>query len=141
VLLSGYGLASKYHQKEINLKEFYLQRFSKIGIPFLFWTIIFVLIRNSFNIVSKFFHELIYYLFITGVDYHLYFFIIILQCYVLFPFIIKINNKIFLLILFILQLYNYSPTDKIISFFGISFYMFPSTFFLRGYFIFIWVYI
>ena len=128
MLLSGYGLASKYHQKEINLKEFYLQRFSKIGIPFLFWTIIFVLIRNSFNIVSKFFHELIYYLFITGVDYHLYFFIIILQCYLVFPFIFKINNKKFLLILFILQLYNYSPTDKILEFFGISYIIFPSTF-------------
>jgi surface polysaccharide O-acyltransferase-like enzyme len=128
VMLSGYGLASKYHQKEINLKEFYVQRFSKIGIPFLFWTILLLLIRHSFIIDEKFFYDLIYYLFVTGVDYHFYFFIIILQCYLVFPFIIKINNKIFLLILFILQLYNYSPTDKILGFLGVSYIIFPSTF-------------
>ena len=45
-----------------------------------------------------------------------------------FYYFIKINNKIFLLILFILQLYNYSPTDKIFGFLGVSYIIFPSTF-------------
>ncbi len=137
VILSGYGLASKYKkQKEIDLKEFYLNRFFKIGIPFLFWTILLLLIQVQFKIDLEFFKKLIYYLTITGVDYHFYFFIIIIQCYIVFPILFKFNNKYLLTILLILQLFNYSPSDKIFYFFGVNYLIFPSTFILSWLFYF-----
>lgn len=137
VILSGYGLTSKYKkQKEIDLREFYLNRFFKIGIPFLFWTIILLLIQVQFKIDLEFFKKLIYYLTVTGVDYHFYFFIIIIQCYILFPVLFKFNNKYLLIVLLMLQLFNYSPTDKIFYILGLNYYVLPSTFVLSWLFYF-----
>ncbi len=128
VMISGYGLASKYSKEQIDIKEFYKARFLKIGIPFVVWTIIFFLIKEEFRIDLEFIQKLFYYFTITGVDYHFYFFIIILQCYLVFPILIKKNSKFLLAILFLLQIYNYFPTDRIVTFLGFSYISFPSTF-------------
>ncbi|GIX42925.1 MAG: acyltransferase [Leptospiraceae bacterium] len=128
VILSGYGLTAKYQTVKLEFKEFYKIRFFKIGIPFIFWTFIILLFKRNFIIDINFLKDFIYYLSITGVDYHFYFFIIILQCYIVFPFLFNINNKIILFMLFIFQIFTYTPTDKILLYFNFTYYSFPSTF-------------
>lgn len=127
IILSGYGLTVRYSEK-INIHEFYQRRFIRIGIPFLFWTFAILLFQQKFNLDFDFFKKFIYYLTITGVDYHLYFLIIILQCYMIFPLLVQINSFFVLLFLFIFQIYNYSPTDLFFYFFNYKYFAFHSTF-------------
>ncbi|MCE9596596.1 MAG: acyltransferase [Spirochaetia bacterium] len=103
LILSGYGLTKKY--LKIDLREFFLRRATRIGIPFIAWTLIFAVTNqimwnaaliyspglwgaSLLDIASR----LPGYLFIQGVDYHFYFFIIILQCYLVFPLLFKLNQ-------------------------------------------------
>lgn len=127
IILSGYGLATKYSEN-LHIKEFYFKRFMRIGIPFVFWTVFLLLIGENFIINLEFFKKLFFYLTITGIDYHFYFMIIILQCYIFFPLLVRINNIFLLILLLLLQLYNYSPTDLIFTYIGIPYFSFPSTF-------------
>lgn len=127
IILSGYGLTARY-SKKMDIKEFYQRRFIRIGIPFLFWTFIILLFQKKFYLDFDFFKKLIYYLTITGVDYHLYFLIIILQCYLIFPFLNQINSTAFLFLLLLLQIYNYSPTDLFFYLLNQKYFAFYSTF-------------
>jgi surface polysaccharide O-acyltransferase-like enzyme len=128
IILSGYGLTSKYHNQKLEIKEFYKKRFLKIAFPFIFWTIVLLLFRKKFSFDISFIKDLIYFLTITGIDYHFYFFIIILQCYIFFPILFKINHISLLIVLLILQLLTYSPTDKLIGLLGLPYPSLPSTF-------------
>lgn len=90
VLLSGYGLGLRYRDS-FGWKEFLERRFTRIGIPFLFWTIAFVLAyRVSWDAalltgagqtaaLAQAAGALPAALFTTGADYHVYFFMIILN--------------------------------------------------------------
>lgn len=109
VLLSGYGLASKYVAAwgermdwPAGLREFYGRRFSKIGVPFLVWTLALLAIGGRFHFdaaadLGSFLRINVYenlvvlapYLYKRGADYHFYFFVIILQLYLLFPFLLR----------------------------------------------------
>lgn len=95
VLLSGYGLGLRY-RSSFEWKEFLERRFTRIGVPFLFWTIVFILahrvpwdaslltISGSTAALLRAGRALPAALLTTGADYHFYFFIIILQCYLVF---------------------------------------------------------
>ncbi|MCX7708285.1 MAG: acyltransferase [Clostridia bacterium] len=92
IILSGFLLAySEVGKKNLSYSEFIQKRFKKIVIPYLIWTTIYVLFnlrghyKEAFSDIYQFggsFMKNI--LFGTG-DLHLYFVIIILQMYLLYP--------------------------------------------------------
>ncbi|MCS7205984.1 MAG: acyltransferase [Leptospiraceae bacterium] len=130
VILSGYGLYARYGDSSISfsIKEFYKRRTIRIVLPFLFWTLV-ILLWQSKNGFHDFLSKLIYYLTITGIDYHFYFFIIIIQMYILFPLLRKVHSHWLLILLLVFQLSTYSPSYDIYRMLGFSYPIFPSTFF------------
>jgi len=149
IFLSGYGLTKKYglysydsieKNVDFSIKEFFKRRFSKIGIPFLFFTILFLGLNKKFHFLfttefpqnifllsSTLFEKL----FITGADYHFYFFIIILELYLLFPLLrkIKYQKSIFVVFLIIHVLYT-SPTHLLFQVLSIERPKLPSSLFV-----------
>jgi surface polysaccharide O-acyltransferase-like enzyme len=140
VLLSGYGLTKKYgrvHPKKINIPwalDFYQKRFLKIGIPFFFWTVVILFWFDRFSFEGSLFNIiwsntliLLKYLFVYGADYHFYFFTIILECYLLYPIILKFRSPLLLFLSGIIHLMYIFPED-FSRYTGVSLYLFPSSF-------------
>jgi surface polysaccharide O-acyltransferase-like enzyme len=114
VVLSGFGLAKSMAKEadrplmEFPHRKFFTARFEKIMLPYLFLTFIFLIgygrlspqtIEEPLAALGLIARALT----LGNAEYHLYFLSIILQCYMLFPFLIRINSKIFLASLFILH--------------------------------------
>lgn len=101
IFISGLTLAYSYKERKINnIYLFYKKRFINVVIPYVIWTLIYYLvyiILYNYEISLKFFLERL----INGsMTYHLYFIIIIIQFYILFPIFLKVfkmqNNSIIL---------------------------------------------
>ena len=90
IFISGLTLAYSYKEPKINnIYLFYKKRFINVVIPYVIWTLIYYLvyiILYNYEISLKFFLERL----INGsMTYHLYFIIIIIQFYILFPMFLK----------------------------------------------------
>lgn len=155
VFLSGLGLALKYAGRERAaspawnaraLGGFLRERAYKIGLPFLVWTFVFfALMRISWSALSalepaaafeKFFVTLWPYLYRTGADYHFYFFHIIIECYILFPLLLRVmlatglrGRLLLWLAFFIMQLALSSPGPRVFDWIGLDRPRFFSAFF------------
>ena len=127
VTLSGFGLTMKYgllttkngkSLDQITVPwSFYGERLYKIGLPFLFWSVLYLAIqgylKGPYN--WQWIMDLLPFLYRKGADYHFYFFHIIFECYLLFPLLAwafarlkKLRLPVLLLSL-LLQLYVSSP--------------------------------
>ena len=140
VLLSGYGLTKKYGQTppgEIDFPwamAFYKKRYFKIGLPFFFWTVILLVLFKRFDFTGSLYEILwlnalilLKYLFVQGADYHFYFFTIILECYLLYPLLLKFRSApVFLFITFIHLMHAFPVAIYDLT--GIALYRFPSSF-------------
>lgn len=105
VLLSGYVLTKRYadtsRPQPGRWTQFFKRRTSKILIPYGVWTFAGMFFRqrivwhqsspaltNIIDNVNLFFG----YLTLRGVDYHFYFFRVIIQCYLLFPLLLRVRT-------------------------------------------------
>lgn len=119
--LSAYGLAQS---KEVNYFSFMRKRLPTILIPYFFFSALaFALdFKNctTENIIER--------LLKGGADYHLYFLVILAQCYLLFPLLLRLHQAsgkayravtlvVFLLV--VLLLYRTS-SERILGYFGLS---------------------
>ncbi|MBN8219545.1 MAG: acyltransferase [Spirochaetes bacterium] len=119
--LSAYGLAQS---KELNFFSFMRKRLPTILIPYFFFSALaFALdFKNctTENIIER--------LLKGGADYHLYFLVILAQCYLLFPLLLRLHQAsgkvyravtlvVFLLV--VLLLYRTS-SERILGYFGLS---------------------
>jgi len=95
VALSGYTIALRYLEKNIKIKNFYLRRLTRILPYYLAATAIIYLYLRLIPPWSR--NEITYPLWqiilMGKADYHLYFIPMILQLYLIFPFIIKAFKK------------------------------------------------
>ncbi len=138
VIISGYGLSKRYAKDgSFELGSFFKRRFVKIGLPFVVITIIILLLNKklTYNGESDFGSNLVNigntlftYFFKRGADYHFYFFTIILECYLFFPLLRRVNSGWFLLVLLLNQLYFTSPSHLFIRDWGLYRPSFPSSF-------------
>lgn len=135
VALSGFGLTMKYAgpggdsvMDGTAVKEFYLGRAVKILLPFVFWTILYFFLLKRFVWAAEagIFANigtnavlLLGYLATQGVDYHFYFFIIILQCYLLFPLLMRVRRWWVWMILLLVQLAFTAPAHELFLLAGI----------------------
>ena len=82
-----------------NLSNFFTKRIKKICIPFVFWTIFYLIFNNSIDLKSGKgmflnFFGLVFKGLVYGNAYvHLYFITIILQCYIIYPIIKYLLNR------------------------------------------------
>ncbi|MFC0272240.1 acyltransferase [Metabacillus herbersteinensis] len=101
-LMSGFLLFNQVNNKGFQFKKFLSSRLTKIGLPFLIWSIFYLLIMYYFESANPFMREHIIVRFFLGDSfYHLYFMSLVLQFYLIFPLIQLIRTKIgwFLLLL------------------------------------------
>ncbi|MCS6983709.1 MAG: acyltransferase [Leptospiraceae bacterium] len=111
VFLSGYALSEKY-QKTFSLADFIKDRFMKIVLPFIFITILSLIMHKKWSLAQSIKENLSIFLralTIEQADYHLYFFVIIIQCYFFFPLLRKVNSYFLLGILLMPNLLLYFP--------------------------------
>ncbi len=108
IFISAFLLSSKYKNKKIDYFEFEKKRLLKVLIPYIIWSTIYYMVFVYRGIYS---FDIMFYLknlILGGHLYHLYFIIIIIQFYILFPllrnFIYKFNKSILLITLFIINL-------------------------------------
>ena len=128
VALSGFGLTMKYglqtqgsgkslEQLQVPVLPFYRDRLYKIGIPFLFWSLLYLAVQGKFKgpYDEAWLLDLLPYLYRTGADYHFYFFHIIFECYLVFPAVLWLFSRLgklrtpVLILSLALQLYVSSP--------------------------------
>ena len=98
LVLSGYGLSLRYRQVPLTLSGyggFIRRRFLKAAVPYIVWSTVFFLALFLLNsgtaaagpadTAGRYLRDLL-----TGsADYHLYFMVILLQCYALFPLLVR----------------------------------------------------
>lgn len=96
-LISGFLLFYQVRHKGFKLNRFVSSRFTKIGLPFLFWSIVYLLFMyfeleaNPFESGFKlFFIDFIF----GNAFYHLYFMSIVFQFYLLFPILQLFRSKL-----------------------------------------------
>jgi surface polysaccharide O-acyltransferase-like enzyme len=111
IIISGYVLGLKYCDN-YSIKTFYKKRINRIIIPYLLWSILYISLNFS---TSGNISEILFMLLTGNAYYHLWFFFLIFQLYLIFPFyrkLIKNNNLIFILFLLAIQItFNHFKTD------------------------------
>lgn len=92
-LISGFLLFQQVRHKGFNSQKFIQSRFTKIVVPFLVWSVFYLLLSavlwNSFPKTD----ELIKGFVLGDTFYHLYFMVIVIQFYLLFPLLQLIRTK------------------------------------------------
>lgn len=110
IFISGFVLYNKYNSS-FDLKQFYLKRYKTIIPPYIIFSTFYILIKYP---VAMLLHRTvdidvtdILHMYITGTSlYHMWFFILIIQLYVLYPLILKVytySNNVSLVSAFILS--------------------------------------
>lgn len=111
VALSGYTLAMRYKDQQINLLEFFKKRVLRILPWYFFWTlVIYFSLKFYFNEITVRLYPWWKIFFFGKADYHLYFVPMIFQLYLLFPVLLFLFKKlrwILLVVLLILQIAFY----------------------------------
>lgn len=147
LFLSGYGLSQKYkNNTTFPYREFYISRLYKIALPYIFWSFVFLFFRaDGFRLPTGesnnvwFFTQMETYgkfLILGRADYHFYFFSIILQCYLLFPFLLKLRKKYWILAFLLTHFLFTAPAHLYFASAGIKRPSFFSAFFIYWIFFF-----
>lgn len=90
--LSGYGLAKKYGHLASNRLSFYRHQLKKILPAYLFWSLFFIFTLRIYQpgfSLKQIWSDL----FLGLADYHLYFVPLIIQLYLIYPFLSKLLTK------------------------------------------------
>lgn len=120
IFASGFALFYGYYKRDINYFKFIKKRLSVVLIPYLVWSILYYgifIYKGIYPLDFKFGFELIFY---GNANYHLYFMVIIIQFYIVFPLFKFIFEKIesiglgailiiFMFVASILLVRNYQP--------------------------------
>ncbi|HEX5519065.1 MAG TPA: acyltransferase [Candidatus Nitrosocosmicus sp.] len=114
-MLSGFLLYNQLINRNFTVKRFLQSRFTKILMPFVIWSLIYLALKWNYNLfnfpkwnsaeeVKEFF-----YIFLSGKSqYHLYFIAVVVQFYILFPLLRYFKSKQSLIILTLIAFYiNY----------------------------------
>jgi len=105
-IISGFLLYNQAINRKSSLKKFWQSRFTKVIIPFLVWSILYLFLKymyNQFTIPnfnsSEKVKDFLYFFFTGKSNYHLYFIAVVVQFYLLFPLLrlIKTKNSLILL--------------------------------------------
>ena len=114
-VMSGFLLYNQAINRKFNTKFFLKSRLTKIVIPFIFWSIFYLVYKSMFgsygfpNFTSAEEVKNFFFMFILGKShYHLYFIVLVIQFYILFLFIRKALNLKTIILFTIISCYlNY----------------------------------
>ncbi|MBD1372490.1 acyltransferase [Hazenella sp. IB182357] len=94
-VISGFLLFYQFRSKELKLISYAKSRFKKIGIPFLVWSAIYLIITVYIvrTDVYESFLQFIKFVLSGKSFYHLYFIAVVMKFYIIFPFLQRIKTK------------------------------------------------
>ena len=129
IIISGIVLSYNYYE-HINYKSYYIKRFFSIIPQFLFFSLYYLILSNLIlDQRSPSILKLIYQIFTGRASYHLWFFIILIQFYIVYPLLIKLyiifsskhRLRTFIIMSFLIQIlyyvisnYLYTDYDQIL---------------------------
>ena len=117
-ILSGYLLLDKQEDDRI----FFSKRFSKVVIPLVAWSMIYMIFANNYNIFSIFTVDFLQKLLANKIFYHLYFLYFILGLYLMTPLLRRIlaHANMYDVRYFIILWFIFTPLNQLIGSFGYS---------------------
>ncbi len=92
-LISGLLLFNSVKHKKLDTRRFYKTRFDKIIIPYLFWTFVYLALLKLTHAAPVHLSDMPRYLLLGEGYVHLYFMVVVIQFYLLFPLFAKYINK------------------------------------------------
>ncbi|MFS0750349.1 acyltransferase [Oceanobacillus sp. 1P07AA] len=104
-VISAFLLFNSIKDKKLNLKRFFKSRTTKIVLPFIIWTIVYLAVKSYLgkDVFSNMGQVINYFLLGTS-HYHLYFIITVIQFYIIFPILQLPKNRIVILVMFLLSI-------------------------------------
>ena len=127
-MLSGYGLALQQMSNPLPLGQFYRKRLLRITAPFFLWSAL-TASRHTEYFTALPWHDapgkavvgVLDLLLLRGFDYQYYFLIVIVQFYLVFPFVFRLaRHKWFLIAALIPQLLVMSPIEAVLAPMGLQ---------------------
>lgn len=102
-VISAFLLTSSTLKRDFDLSYFAKSRFTKILIPYILWTTLYIILRSLFsNTYYPAGTPIIKYYLLGTAEIHLYFILVVIQFYVLFPFVHKLKKGAPLIIAYII---------------------------------------
>lgn len=93
IFISGLVLTYNYSDKDINYNSFIRKRLNSILIPYLVWSIIYLIYRVVINRENIDIFIIVKKIILGSASFHLYFFVLMMQFYLFFPIILKFILK------------------------------------------------
>ncbi|SOD71457.1 surface polysaccharide O-acyltransferase-like enzyme [Jatrophihabitans sp. GAS493] len=84
-VLTGFVLVHQYIRRSIDLRRFYSRRLVTVGIPYLLWTVIYTYLPQHWTVPRTPLATLFANILTGAACYHLYFLLVSLQIYLLYP--------------------------------------------------------
>jgi probable poly-beta-1,6-N-acetyl-D-glucosamine export protein len=103
-ILSGYTLTYRYGNNIISLLQFYKKRILRLFIPYLFWSVFYVLMRSLSSIQMISLQSIALHILNGSASIHLYFIPSLLLLIVLFPLFISYNKQTLLYVFIIITI-------------------------------------
>lgn len=94
IFLSGFVSYYVYHNKEYRTLDFYKKRMFKILIPYFVWSIIYIILNYNLYNYPIYLKTMAKDILIGRASFHLYYMVLIIQFYLVFPLLLKTYKKI-----------------------------------------------
>lgn len=88
--LTGFVLVHQYIRREVRLRSFYGKRFSTVAVPYLVWTVIYTYLPQHWRLHGASLPTLLQNIAYGTACYHLYFLLVSLQIYLLYPLLARL---------------------------------------------------
>ena len=94
VFISGFVLYYVYHNREYKILDFYKKRIPKLVFPYLIWSFVYIFVRHAYYSSPISLINVVKDLLVGRASGHLYYMILIIQFYLVFPLLLKAYEKI-----------------------------------------------
>ncbi len=115
-IMSGYLLLDKQEDDRI----FFSKRFTKVVIPLVAWSIIYMIFAHKYDVLSIFTLEFVQKLLTNDIFYHLYFLYYIIGLYLITPLLRRVlaHANLYDVRYFLVLWFFFTPVNQLIGFFG-----------------------
>lgn len=130
LMISGFGLTLGFLNRPQKLREFYCKRMRRILPPYLCYSLLFFILWMFTQEIQPSAGDTIWlfckHLLQGSADYHLYFFPIIIQCYIIFPLLMRLPIWPTTAILCVIQISISYPSHYVWQYLGLNGFWFPA---------------
>lgn len=94
MFITGFVLTFVYNNRPFSVKSFWLKRFSLVFIPYVLWSIIYVMINNHVQTFNEYLKLSLWNILTGEASFQLYYILLSLQFYAIFPLFLRFIKKV-----------------------------------------------